>query len=123
MADMLFDYLKAITVNKDETLPLDDYSPFLISRWISFINPATANMLNCTVNQLGSIDKRIHYKLMLSVIPKSKFFKKINYLKKAKKEKDDKEQEKIKQFAECNEISVRELEQMIEMTEKLSNKS
>ena len=54
---MLFDYLKAITVNKDSNLPLDEYSPFLMNRWISFMSPSISNLINDTLNQLGNIDK------------------------------------------------------------------
>ena len=124
MADMFFDYLKAITVMKANTdLPLDDYNHFLINRWMSFMTPAIANVINCTVNQLKAIDKHQHYQLMLTMIPKSKYFKKMAYIKKTKKDKENKEAENIKRFAICNEISVREIEMMIETNEKLSKMS
>ena len=115
---MLFDYLKAITVNKDPNLPLDEYSQFLMNRWISFMSPSISNLINNTLNQLGNIDKDIHYKLMLSMIPKSKYFKKISYIKKGKKLEED-DIEYIEKYATYNEISTREVKTMKEMADKM----
>lgn len=119
---MLFDYLKAITVNKDSNLPLDEYSPFLMNRWISFMSPSISNLINDTLNQLGNIDKETHYRLMLTLIPKSKYFKKIQYIKKGKKS-DDEEIDYIKKYASYHEMSMREVKIMSDMKEKLEKAS
>ena len=115
---MLFEYIKDITTYKKGNLPLDDYIPFLINRWLSFISPSTCGAVNESVNALGNIDKQQHYKLLLKLYPKSKVpF--ISYVKKVKEEKT-KEDDKVDMLA-CNmEMSKRETKLLLELTEQLT---
>jgi hypothetical protein len=56
---MLFEYIKDLTVNKKGNLPLEDYIPFLINRWLSFVSPSSCLGINESVNMLGNIDKML----------------------------------------------------------------
>lgn len=115
---MLFEYIKDITTYKKGTLPLDDYIPFLINRWLSFIAPQICGAVNESVNTLGNMDKQQHYKLLLKLYPKSKVpF--IKYVKKVKEEKT-KEDDKIEMLASNMEMSKRETKLLLELTEQLT---
>lgn len=115
---MLFEYIKDITTYKKGSLPLEDYIPFLINRWLSFIAPQICSAVNESVNSLGNISKEQHYKLLLKLYPKSKVpF--ISYVKKVKEEKT-KEDERVDMLA-CNmEMSKRETKLLLELTEQLT---
>jgi len=115
---MLFEYIKDITTYKKGNLPLDDYIPYLINRWLSFITPQICGAINESTNTLGNIDKLQHYKLLLRLYPKSKVpF--ISYVKKVKEEKT-KEDSKIDMLA-CNmEMSRRETKLLLELKEQLT---
>lgn len=108
---MLFEYIKDITTYKKGTLPLDDYIPFLINRWLSFTSPQVCCAINESVNALGNIDKTLHYKLLLRLHPKTKVpF--IQYVKKIKEEKT-KEDDKVTLLASNMEMSEREVRQYL----------
>jgi hypothetical protein len=115
---MLFEYIKDITTYKKGTLPLDDYIPFLINRWLSFISPQICTAINVSTNSLGNVDKNQHYKLLLKMYPKSKIpF--ISYVKKIKEEKT-KEDNKIDILASNMEMSKRETKLLLELKEQLT---
>lgn len=115
---MLFEYIKDITTYKKGSLPLDDYIPYLINRWLSFITPQICGAVNENINTLGNISKEQHYKLLLRLYPKSKVpF--IQYVKKVKEEKT-KEDDKVEMLA-CNmEMSKRETKLLLELKEQLT---
>lgn len=104
---MLFDYLKDIFVYKKGSLPLDEYIPFLINRWISFVGNSCIS-INETVNRLTCLDKSQHYKLLLRCYPKLKQQPFIKYIKKVKEEKT-KESNEITMLAQNLELSEREI--------------
>lgn len=115
---MLFEYIKDVTTYKRGNLPLDDYIPFLINRWLSFISPSACGAVNESVNSLGNISKEHHYKLLLKLYPKSKVpF--ISYVKKVKEEKT-KEDDKVETLASNMEMSKRETKLLLELTEQLT---
>lgn len=115
---MLFEYIKDITTYKKGTLPLDEYIPFLINRWLSFITPQICSAINESVNSLGNIDKQLHYKLLLKLYPKSKVpF--ISYVKKVKEEKT-KEDERVDMLATNMEMSRREAKLLLELKEQFT---
>jgi hypothetical protein len=103
----IFDYIKDILVTKQGDLPLDEYVPYLVTRWLSFINPQIAHTINLVNTKTLLEDKAMHYKVMLSLFPKTKYAPRINYIKKVKPEA-----EKIntlsKLLAESKEISEKE---------------
>jgi ribosomal protein S8 len=115
---MLFEFIKDITTYKKGNLPLEGYTPYLISRWLSFINPQICGAINESVNSLGNIDKDQHYKLLLKLYPKSKVpF--IKYIKKVKEEKTE-VHDKVSLLASNMEISERETKQLLELKEQLT---
>ena len=103
----IFDYIKDITVTKRGDLPLDQYMPFLVNRWLSFINPTVCSNINQINSKTLLEDKEMHYKMMLSLFPKMKYCPRINYIKKVKEDEKD-EDIRIKVIAENLEISTRE---------------
>lgn len=104
----IFDYIKDIAVTKKGNLPLNDYVPFLVNRWISFINPTVCEFINhVTNNPILLEDKELHYKTLLCTFPKMKSLPRLNYVKKIKEEKSEVNQ-KIKAIAQSLEISERE---------------
>lgn len=116
---MLFEYIKDLTVYKKGILPLDEYIPFLINRWLSFISPSACNAINESVNSLGNIDKSFHYKLLLKLYPKSKQIPYIKYVKKVKEEKT-KEDDNIALLASNMEMSRREAKLLLELKEQFT---
>jgi hypothetical protein len=107
----IFDYIKDITTYKKGNLPLDNYIPFLINRWLGFVSPQICGAINESVNCLGNIEKEQHYKLLLKLYPKSKVpF--IQYVKKVKEEKTE-EDDKISLLASNMELSQREIKQYL----------
>jgi len=115
---MLFEYLKDIFLLKKGNLPLDDYVPFLINRWISFVGNSAVS-INETVNQLSCLDKSQHYKLLLKCFPKQKQQPYIKYIKKVKKEVTE-EDNKVQQLASNIEMSRREVELLLELRQQLT---
>jgi len=104
----IFDYLKDILVTKKGNLPLDQYVPFLVNRWLSFINPTVCEMINFNINNKTLLEnKELHYKMVIVLFPKMKYCPKINYIKKVK-EKEQDEDIKVSILAQNLEISKRE---------------
>lgn len=103
----IFDYIKDIVVTKKGNLPVDQYVPFLVNRWLSFINPTICTVINQVNSKTLLEDKELHYKTMIALFPKMKYCPKISYIKKIKE--DEKEEDaKIKIIADKFEISTRE---------------
>ena len=114
---MLFEYLKDIFLYKKGNLPLDDYIPFLINRWISFVGNSALS-LNDTVNRLTCLDRSQHYKLLLKCYPKQKKQPFISYIKKVKEDKED--NNNINLLARNMEMSQREIKLLLELKEQLT---
>ena len=83
---------------KTQPEPLDQegeqaFVPFLFNRWLTMYSKETVGFVNETLNKYCGIfdtDKQKTYKLYFNLIPRLKF-KRINYIKKAKKDKEQKE--------------------------------
>lgn len=114
---MLFDYLKDLVVNKKGNLPLNDYIPFLINRWLSFMSPPVNHLLNQTVNLYSGLDKEQHYKFLSVSFPKLNYLPRLSYIKKPQPLKE--EIEHINKLALCKEISTREAQTLLELTKQL----
>lgn len=108
----IFDYLKDILVNKTGNLPLDNYVPYMINRWLSFINPQISHAINQANTKVLLEDKSQHYKLLLSLFPKLKYAPKIQYIKKSQEEKE-KDNKEIKFLASQLEVSEKEVSWLI----------
>jgi hypothetical protein len=106
-----FDYIKDIIITKRGDLPLDGYAPFLINRFLSFINPQVCEAVNQLNTKILLEDKLLHYKLMLSLFPKMSSVPYIKYVKKVQEEKDENQElkTKIKVLAQNMELSEREV--------------
>ena len=112
----IFDYLADIQTTKSCNLPLDQYSPYMAARWLSFHSTTLAVKLNNNTNVFGAVlDKEQHYKLLSVLTPKVKYAKRISYIKKTSKKE---EEEKYQILASNLEISQRELKEMLEFKQK-----
>ena len=109
----IFDYLKDILVDKKGDLLLDEYVPFLTSRWLSFINPTVAETLNHFNSKVLLENKELHYKTMLALFPKTASIPKIIYFKKIKEQKEKPEEDinltKLDVMSSNLELSKREI--------------
>lgn len=104
----IFDYIKDIAVTKRGNLPLDEYVPFLVNRWISFMNPTVCEFVNQVVNNKVLIEnKELHYKTLICTFPKLKSLPKLSYIKKVK-EDDKQDNTRLRMLAQALEISERE---------------
>jgi len=111
----IFDFIKDILVTKRGDLPLDQYVPYIVTRWLSFINPTVAATINQFNSQILLENKELHYKMMISLFPKMKYAPRITYIKKVKEEAKE-EDKKIQMLAERFELSKREIEQLLSLT-------
>tara|TARA_R110002020_G_scaffold145959_1_gene320351 strand:+ start:14193 stop:14570 length:378 start_codon:yes stop_codon:yes gene_type:complete len=86
-----------------------NFVPFLFNRWLSFYNNDMCVFTNETLNKFSAIfdDKQQAYRLYYYLIPRLKW-KKISYIKKNKKDKDD-EEDHLTLIAKNKNISKREL--------------
>lgn len=108
----IFEILSNIIVHKkDCVIPVEEegnYQFYLIDRWLSMHSPKFAQLVNNTTNKYWAcLTKEEMHKLLLNTIPKSRF-KRINYIKKNKKEKT-KQDEDIEMLAKNLELSRREV--------------
>lgn len=89
------------------------FVPFLMNRWLTMYSKQTVSFVNDTLNKYCGIfdtDKQKTYRLYYNLIPRLKF-KRINYIKKKKKDKEKlDETDQFKMIAKNKNISVRELE-------------
>ncbi len=107
-------YSKSKTVEELDVEGEQAFVPFMINRWLSFYDKSTPLFINETLNKFHSIfdDKNKTFKLYFHLIPKLKF-KRIEYIKKVKKEPED--DEHLKLLARSHNISTREVKQYIEL--------
>jgi len=91
------------------------YNQYMINRWVSMYSPQMATIINHTTNTYWSIlaSKYDHHKFLLGVIPKSRIYR-INYIKKSKKDKEDKSGDIYKYLAKKLELSEREIKYYID---------
>lgn len=114
----IFEYIGDILSKKKGNLFLDEYVPFLITRWLSFLSPQSAYALNDSVNLLGNLDKNYHYKILVTLFPKMKYTPRIQYIKKIKKEKE--ENKNLNVLASNLELSTREVQQLLDLQNTLN---
>lgn len=95
----LFQYLNGLLFSKKKAdMNCDDESQFnlfMVNRWTSMYSKELNDYVNETTNKYWNLfsDKPSQYNYIYSVFPKLKF-KRLNYIKKTKKEKK-KEEEKL----------------------------
>lgn len=104
----IFDHLNDILFTKESKSLQNvedegDFQPYLVNRWISMYSPELAYIINETTNKYHSIfdEKRDTYKFLKVIMPRMRR-KRINYIKKPKKDQED--------MQECVDILARSLE-------------
>ena len=109
----LFYNKKNIDTKDQETL--QQFTPYLVNRWLSFYDNNKAVFVNETINKFTGLfdDKNDMYNFYLNLIPKSRF-KKINYIKKNKNKKEE-EDNNISVIAKNKNISKREVALYIDL--------
>lgn len=111
----IFDYLKDIVVTKKGDLSLEQYVPYLVTRWLSFIKPEMASYLNSFNQQVLLENKELHYKTLIAAIPKMKYLPRMTYIKKIK-EKEEKQDPKLIVLAEQLELSQKEIKSLLSLS-------
>jgi len=109
ISDILFTKKKQLTTLEDE----NEFSPFLVNRWISMYSNSTVNTCN-TLNKYLAVfeSKKELYNLFCACFTRMPY-KRINYFKRKKAEKTD-ENDNIKLLAIAKELSQREIKDHIQ---------
>jgi len=110
----IFDIISGIIYSKTSApmANLDDepaFNSYMVNRWLSMYSPELANFVNETTNKYSTIfdSRKELFDFYVSIFPKTEF-KKIDYIKKAVKEKDKTNISGL--VAKSRELSVREIE-------------
>ena len=119
----IFDIITNITTLKKKTdISVEEereYQFFLINRWLSMHSGELATIVNESSNRYWMcLSKDEQNKFLMNVIPRMRY-KKIDYIKKIKKEKN-KEDENLEMLARNLELSQREIK-MYKEHEQYSN--
>jgi hypothetical protein len=115
----IFDFINCILFSKKKIeLNCDDesqFNSFMLNRWSSFYSKEIANFINETTNRYASIysTKQEQFNLFINLLPMVKF-KRINYIKKSKIDKENEEINKP-EF-----MSLREYNQNVEFLKLIS---
>jgi len=123
----VFDYIDSILYSKkyvdDIKYDENQYSYFMVNRWISMSDYSAAQIINESSNRYWSVlmHREDHYKLLMHLMPSQKK-KRIDYIKKNKEEKakQSKLQDEVLLFANSLELSKKELSQHKYVHELLS---
>lgn len=103
------------------TEDLQQFTPFMINRWLSFYDKSKAVFVNETLNRFTGLfdDKRDMFDFYYYLVPKSRF-KKIDYIKKKKEKTEKVKDNSIELIARNNMLSQREVQYYIDLQEQLS---
>ena len=83
----IFDIIDGIAFSKKQNLLEQDielkYSPYMVNRWLSMLDPSAAKIINETLNKTYNVFSQPldSYKFLVNVLPKYKR-QKIQYIKK-----------------------------------------
>jgi hypothetical protein len=117
----IFQYLNSLLYSKKKIdMNCDDESQFnlfMVNRWTSMYSKELCEYINETSNKFWNLfdDKGNQYNYLYNLIPKLKY-RKINYLKKIKKDKKKKEEKQlIPEF-----YSQREYKRLVELEKEIS---
>ena len=118
---MIFDQLNDLLFTKerkcmDNVDHESDYNPYMINRWISMYSPNLAIVINSTTNWMHGVfeTKQQYYQFVSKVLPKVNR-KRIHYIKKAKKEPTEQQEDNNKLMAKRLELSEREIKSYYEL--------
>jgi hypothetical protein len=128
----LFDILKDILTEKtgkfinnnefDEIVQ----NTYILQRWLSMYNIKNAYLISETTNKLCkslSEDKELCAKLFITLIDKQKSYKKITFLKREKRVKNEEKDELVKKMANKYERSTREILNNMKLIEDMEEKA
>jgi hypothetical protein len=118
----IFDILSSILYTKKPIeLNLEnekEFNLFMVNRWISMHSPEKAALINSTTNKWWSLfdTKQDQFDFLMHLLSKNKY-KKIDYIKKAAKQKkaDEEKQMLEKTFANNNFMSTKQLRELQSM--------
>lgn len=121
----MFKLIHNVLHKKDKSLKFkeeEDFSFFLFQRWLSMVSAINAKIVNETSNRMyyWFDENEKWYKLFLTILPKTSY-KKINYLKKTKKDKvSTLDQENIELLSNNLEMGKNEIIKLIELSKKIN---
>jgi hypothetical protein len=113
----LFFFKKSASHEELDHDSLQSFTPYMVNRWLSFVDKSKAKFVNETFNKFTNIfdDKSDSYKFYYYLTPRSKFTK-INYIKKTKEDKEKSDTtDCVNLIASNGEISQREVKQYMEL--------
>jgi hypothetical protein len=117
----MFDHINSILYKTNTNAALEsveagnDFVPFLVQRWCSMHSAPVTVILNETTNKYWkSLENNKEWYIALNTVLPACKFKRIQYIKKSKKEIVKKNSETIQKIANNLEISTREVNQYIE---------
>ncbi len=117
----IFDFLNDLQTNKTASLPVDEYNPYMICRWMSFYDKNVLYNVNETLNHFNiNLEKKHHYMLASTVIPKRRNSKRIIYIKKPTNNKTKEDDSRKRILAQNMEMSLRELDILLEYKNSLT---
>ena len=125
MEQIIFSYIDAILFNKQKPPQINEaetqFNMFMVNRWITMHSTDNAKIINETANRYSStlITKNDQFEFLYNVIPKTNFKQKINYIKKAKEQKTEKETN-TSLIAKYRELSVREIDMYVDLLEEIN---
>jgi len=113
----MFKLIHNVVNKKDQDLKFkeDGFSFFMFQRWLSMASAINAKIVNETSNRMyyWFQDNEKWYKFFLTILPRGDY-RKINYLKKQKKNKvNSLDQEQIDTLSDNLEMSKREVEKLL----------
>lgn len=114
----IFDYISSILFTKNKTAAAtidteNEFSPYLVNRWISMYSPACAKLSNVVNQYIGSLSKSEIYSLCICVFGRVPS-KRINYFKRQKEEAES-DEDIIKKIAVARELSAREIKEYFKL--------
>ena len=125
MEPTIFSYIDSILFNKQKPPQINEsetqFNMFMVNRWITMHSTHNATIINETANRYSStlITKNDQFEFLYNVIPKTNHGQKINYIKKIKEQKIEKET-KNSIIAKYKELSVREIDMYVDLLEELN---
>ena len=113
----MFEHINSILYkSKAKELGADsEFQPFLVQRWCSMHSAPLTTIINETSNKYWSIleDNTMWYTMLTTSLPKCNF-KRIEYIKKSKKEEQSISKNALQKVANNLEISSRELKYYVD---------
>lgn len=124
--EILF-FKKEQTINEDD---LQFFVPFMVNRYASMYSHEMCEYINAILNNKYiaiNLEPMELYKMYHIIIPKAKY-KKIDYIKKAKKDKpltkkEEELQEKLKMIAKNMDLSFKEVQNLYNLVEEFNEQA